>query len=142
MLAFWTMIGTLWIEGERSPWSPDFSAQALPALVVGASRGPIYEGAQLFYATKGCEYCHQIEGYGGQRGLNLFYVRDRLSNEEITIRIVNGGTNMPAFGGILSADDLNKIVAFLDSRGNSLRPRQPREIDRSTDKMIYDPKKD
>ena len=115
VLAFWTMIGTLWIEGERSPWSPDFSAQELPATVIAASSGPVYDGAHLFHA-KGCEYCHQIDGYGGQRGPNLSYVRDRLSPEEMTIRIVNGGTNMPAFGGILSADDLNKILAFLDSR--------------------------
>jgi ubiquinol-cytochrome c reductase cytochrome b subunit len=115
VVTFWMMIGTLWIEGRRSPWSPDFTAKELPAHVVGVSSGPAHEGSQLFH-SRGCEYCHQIEGYGGRRGPDLSYVRDRLSNEQIVIRIVNGGTNMPAFGGILTADDLNKIVAFLDTR--------------------------
>lgn len=122
VIVFWTMIGTLWIQGKRSPWSPDFSAKPLPATIIGASSGPVYEGAQLF-RVKGCEYCHQIAGYGGQRGPDLTYVRDRLSQEQLTIRIVNGGTNMPAFGGILSAEELNKITAFLDSRKSQVETR-------------------
>ncbi len=77
---------------------------------------------QLFH-SRGCEYCHRIEGYGGERGPDLSYVRDRLSDEQMTIRIVNGGTNMPAFGGILTADDLNKIVAFLNTRQSYPPPK-------------------
>jgi ubiquinol-cytochrome c reductase cytochrome b subunit len=115
VIAFWMMIGTLWIEGKRSPWSPDFSATPLPASIIGASTGPVYEGARLFRSS-GCEYCHQIAGYGGLRGPDLTYVRDRLSEDQLTIRIVNGATNMSAFGGILSAEELTKIVAFLNSR--------------------------
>ena len=117
VIAIWTTIGTLWVEGERSPWSPDFSAKPLPASIVGASSGPVYEGAQLFH-SKGCEYCHEISGYGGHRGPSLTYVGDRLSSDQIKIRIVNGGTNMPAFGGILSASELQNLVAFLDSRSH------------------------
>jgi ubiquinol-cytochrome c reductase cytochrome b subunit len=117
VIAIWTTIGTLWVEGQRSPWSPDFSAKPLPASIVGASSGAVYEGAQLFH-SKGCEYCHEISGYGGHRGPSLTFINDRLSSDQIKIRIVNGGTNMPAFGGILSASELQNLVAFLDSRSH------------------------
>ncbi len=48
VVAFWVMIGTLWGEGRRSPWSPDFTAKELPAEVVGVATGPAYEGAPAF----------------------------------------------------------------------------------------------
>ena len=117
VMGIWTTIGTLWIEGEKAPWSPDFTAKPLPASVVGIASGPVFEGAQLFH-SKGCEYCHEISGYGGHRGPSLTYVGQRLTKDQITIRIVSGGTNMPAFGGILSAPDLQNLVAFLDSRNS------------------------
>lgn len=117
VIAIWTTIGTLWVEGEKAPWSPDFSAQPLPPSVLGATAGPVYEGAQLFH-SKGCEYCHEISGYGGHRGPTLTYIGDQLSRDQIQIRIVNGGTNMPAFGGILSASELQNLVAFLGSRSH------------------------
>ena len=37
----------------------------------------------------------------------------RLTKEEMTIRIVNGARNMPAYGGSLSKEELDNIVAFL-----------------------------
>lgn len=109
------MIGTLGIAGKRSAWSPDFNPPALPQSVVGAVSGPIAEGAQLFH-DRGCESCHRIAGYGGRRGPDLTTVGDRRTAEQLTVRILNGGTNMPAFGSVLAPDEVDALVAFLQSR--------------------------
>jgi ubiquinol-cytochrome c reductase cytochrome b subunit len=109
------MIGSLWIAGARSPWSPNFDPQPLTPQIIGATSGPVFEGARLF-EEKSCLNCHLIQGHGGRRGPDLTYVADRLSHDDIVIRIVNGGVNMPAFGKSLKPDELAKITAFLESR--------------------------
>ena len=110
-----TMVGTLWVEGVRSPWSPDFSAKPLTPQVVGKVGPDAARGADLLY-RKACLYCHAIGEDGGHRGPDLTYVGNRLSADEITIRIVNGGGNMPAFGAILSKQELHDLTAFLATR--------------------------
>ncbi|MBV9771852.1 MAG: cytochrome b N-terminal domain-containing protein, partial [Bryobacterales bacterium] len=117
------MIGTMWVEGKRAPWSPDFNAQPLRARDSRNLEPAAQQGAALFF-RQGCEYCHTIEGQGGERGPNLSTVADRLTTEQMTIRILNGGTNMPAFAGILKPDELTNILAFLATRhANSPRAR-------------------
>jgi ubiquinol-cytochrome c reductase cytochrome b subunit len=109
------MVGALWIEGAQSPWSPDFAAPVLSADVVGVTSGPVAEGARLFH-EKGCENCHTIDGFGGRRGPELSTVADRLTPTDMIIRIANGGVNMPAFAGILRPDEVDRLVAFLETR--------------------------
>jgi len=116
------MIGSLWIEGQQSPWSPNFQALPLSEKVVGTTSGLVFQGAQLFH-DKACLNCHLIQGYGGRRGPDLTHIADKLTHDNMVIRIVNGGTNMPAFGSSLKPQELDALVAFLQSRKRPLRPQ-------------------
>lgn len=109
------IIGSLLAESISQPWVPNFDARPLPASVVGAASGPIYRGALLFH-SEDCEYCHMIGGYGGIRGPDLSSIADRYTPDQMTIRILNGGTNMPAFASILKPGQLQDLVSFLESR--------------------------
>ena len=115
VLAAVLMIGTLWRAGIDAHWSPDFGAPPLPASIVGADTGATAEGARLFHA-KGCEGCHSIGPFGGHRGPDLTWIGERLTPDEVIVRISNGGRNMPAYAGTLSSSELDALVAFLHSR--------------------------
>jgi ubiquinol-cytochrome c reductase cytochrome b subunit len=114
------MFVTLWIAGANSPWSPDFNAKPLSPSVVGATSGPVFVGAQLFQA-KGCLNCHLIGGDGGKRGPDLSNVAGRLSKDQMTLKIANGGVNMPAYAANLTPAEMDALIAFLQSR-KSQRP--------------------
>ncbi len=114
------MIGSLWIAGAQSPWSPNFNAMPLPESVVGVSGGPVHDGGVLFH-DKSCLNCHLIAGLGGRRGPDLTYAGDRLTKDNIVLRIVNGGNNMPAFGSMLKPAELDALTAFLQSRKRPVR---------------------
>ncbi len=115
VIAIVMMILTLWIEAKRAPWSPDFEAKLLPDTVIASTQADVIRGARLFH-ERGCEYCHAVGGNGGHRGPDLTYVGDRLTHADMVIRILNGATNMPAFAGALKPDELDALVAFLESR--------------------------
>ena len=103
------------IYGYREPWSPRFDAEPLSAEIVGTESGPVAEGAKLFH-SKGCIYCHAIDGFGGQRGPDLSEIGALLTRDDLIIRINNGGYNMPSFANNLSATELSDIVSFLETR--------------------------
>lgn len=101
--------------GIRSPWTPDVAALPLPAAVVASDDSAVVRGAILFH-DHACESCHQVSGHGGSYGPDLTYAGDRLSAMDITLRIANGGHNMPAFGRYLTADQLLALTRFVKSR--------------------------
>jgi ubiquinol-cytochrome c reductase cytochrome b subunit len=109
----------LWREGAIAPWSPRFQSPPLPNSLPATASADAFHGQVLFHA-KGCEYCHTINGLGGIRGPNLSNVANQLSQQQMVWRILNGGRNMPAFGGILAPDEVTQLVAYLQTR--RLRP--------------------
>lgn len=109
------MIGSLWIVGARSPWSPNFEAKPLTAAVVASEDPLVIEGARIFH-DRACLNCHLVGEEGGRRGPNLTFVSDRLSENDLTIRILNGGVNMPAYGNILPPAEVDALIAFLKTR--------------------------
>ncbi len=108
---------SLLVVGLKAPWSPHFNTPPLPLTAIKSTNpdSTIIEGVHLFYA-KGCQYCHTIGNYGGTNGPNLTTIGKRLSIQEFKVRIVNGGAKMPAYGGILTKDEIDKIIAFLQSQ--------------------------
>lgn len=108
---------SLLVVGTISPWAPSFDTQALTVFNIRAKNpdSTIMKGVHLFY-SKGCEYCHQIGKLGGKTGPDLTLVGRRLDVNELRIRIVNGGADMPAYGGMLTRDEMNDLVAFLQSQ--------------------------
>jgi ubiquinol-cytochrome c reductase cytochrome b subunit len=110
------IIFPLWITGEQAPWSPNFDARPLTTQQIGQVEPVAQKGAQLFF-DKGCAYCHKVgESTGGNRGPNLAGVGSRYSEQQLDTRILNGGTNMPAYANILKPDELEALVAFLQTR--------------------------
>ncbi len=108
-------IGGFWLVSLRMDWTPNFAATAVDPKDIAATDGPIYRGAQVF-ADKSCIKCHLIGAQGGRKGPDLTWAGDRLTKGELVIRINTGGLNMPSFAGNLSPDQLNDLVAFLQSR--------------------------
>jgi ubiquinol-cytochrome c reductase cytochrome b subunit len=111
----WTMILVFWVAGQQADWSPDFDAPPLPATVVRSTDRAVVEGATLFH-EKGCEFCHAVAGFGGKRGPDLSDVAARMSPDQITARITNGGPNMPAYIRVLTPAQTRAIVTFLNTR--------------------------
>ncbi len=107
-------ITVLTVAGMRAHWVPAVETEPLPAEVVGATAGPVYEGSRLFY-DKGCQYCHVVAGRGGTFGPDLTEVARRLPAKEITMRIVAGIGYMPAYRDELTPQELEAIVAFLQA---------------------------
>ena len=108
-------IAALTVAGWNENWSPRVNASPLTADIIGASSGPVYEGAMVFNKMA-CLFCHTIEGHGGKRGPNLTWIADRLTRDQLTLRIMNGAYNMPVFGRILSTAETENLLDFLSTR--------------------------
>lgn len=111
-------IASLWYIGVKEPWSPRFKAKKLTESnythIKNTNTKRIAHGVELFN-SEGCIYCHKINHKGGIRGPDLTDIENRLTKQQMIIRIVNGARNMPAYGGSLSDKEINDIVTFLGS---------------------------
>lgn len=111
----------LWREGKIAPWSPRFDSPPLPNSLPATASSAAQHGQVLFH-DKGCEYCHTIDGLGGLRGPNLSDVGNRLTEQDMIVRILNGGRNMPAYGSILHPDQVTDLVEYLKTRTTHAGP--------------------
>jgi ubiquinol-cytochrome c reductase cytochrome b subunit len=116
-------VAVLLREGYAAPWSPELPPPPLPAAVTQPLSGSALQGAQLFQ-QQGCISCHAIAGTGGQRGPDLTYVGSRLTPDQLTWRILNGGTNMPAYGDTLTPQETDSLVSFLSQRTQPTGPQR------------------
>jgi ubiquinol-cytochrome c reductase cytochrome b subunit len=115
VVLFAVSVASLVDIGSIAPWSPDLGNLTLPASVTQGLSPTAAQGAQSF-EQRGCINCHSIAGVGGQRGPDLTHVGSRLTRDQLTWRILNGGLNMPAFGTTLSPQETAALVEFLSTR--------------------------
>ncbi|MGZ3922853.1 MAG: cytochrome b N-terminal domain-containing protein [Flavisolibacter sp.] len=120
----WSIIGSVFVViviisllvvGNKAAWSPAFKTKPLTKSAV-ASRDTLASAGAVLFQQKACLYCHTINDVGGKVGPDLTHVADRLNEQQMIIRIVNGANNMPAYGGSLSGHELSKLVAFLKTK--------------------------
>lgn len=86
-----------------------------PLSTVSADSSPKQRGAELF-ATHGCAHCHGPAGVGGGKGPDLQLVRKRLTKDQITQQIHDGGLSMPAFKDTLTDPQIQDLVAYLRAK--------------------------
>src|SRR5437868_2157120 len=115
VLVFAVSVAALVKIGQDAPWSPDLGQLTLPPSVTQGLSPTQASGAHSF-EQRGCINCHRLAGVGGQRGPDLTHVGSRLTVDELTWRILNGGRNMPAFGTTLSPQETAALVEFLSSQ--------------------------
>lgn len=116
-------IMVLIVVGEEEPWVPKFDTPKLPDSVAGANISTSIQSGIALFNQKGCLYCHKIDGYGGIRGPDLSEVRSHLTTDQIKVRILTGALNMPAYGTNLSTQELNDLLAFLETRQENRLPQ-------------------
>ena len=106
----------LTVVGYQAYWVPErIEGAALPASATDGLDAAAAEGAHLFI-ERSCWSCHMIDGSGGRRGPDLTHVAARLSRDRMITRIASGGPGMPDYAANLSREDLERIVAFLETR--------------------------
>jgi ubiquinol-cytochrome c reductase cytochrome b subunit len=108
------LVVSLLVVGYQATWSPNFKAQAIQASLPATDT--IATAGLVLFQQKACVYCHQINQQGGHVGPDLSHAANRLNEQQMIIRIVNGADNMPAYGSSLSHDELTKLVTFLKTR--------------------------
>jgi ubiquinol-cytochrome c reductase cytochrome b subunit len=111
--------------GTYTPWSPVMNAWSSDPVPVKYmhDRSPLERQGAMVLQDKQCRDCHELDGYGGQRGPALDSVATRLTEDQIVRQVLQGGGNMPAYGNALNPSETKALVSFLMTlRGNDLQP--------------------
>jgi len=114
-------IVTLAYYGETSPWSPHMDAWSADPVPIQFIRGrtPLQIHGALVFQNKQCRNCHSLGGHGGERGPALDRVATRLTRDEMTRQVIQGGGNMPAYGKKLTPAEVEALIDFMET----LRPQ-------------------
>lgn len=107
----------LTVAAYTPTWVPVLTANAkLPDAVTAGLTPQERRGAQLFVGMS-CFACHTIDGAGGRRGPDLSTVASRVPRDRLVERILTGGGGaMPAYSGSITPQELDDLVAFLETR--------------------------
>ncbi len=111
--------------GTYTPWSPIMDAWTRapipPEYLHG--RTPLERRGALVLQEKQCRDCHSLGGQGGLRGPALDSIAARMTEDQITRQVLQGGGNMPSYGNALSPPETTALVHFLLTlRGEDLTP--------------------
>jgi ubiquinol-cytochrome c reductase cytochrome b subunit len=111
--------------GTYTPWSPIMDAwtsDPVPTQYLHA-RTPLERQGALVLQDKQCRDCHSLGGLGGLRGPALDSIAARMTEDQITRQVLQGGGNMPSYGNALNPSETTALVHFLLSlRGQDLTP--------------------
>ena len=111
--------------GTYTPWSPIMDAWSSdPApLEYLHGRTPLERQGALVFQGKQCRNCHSLGGAGGLRGPALDSIAARMTEDQITRQVLQGGGNMPSYGNALDPAETSALVHFLLTlRGQDLAP--------------------
>lgn len=111
-------------EGRRAPWAPELAPEPIDVAAIGSTDEQVLRGA-VVYEEKACLACHAIEGFGGAYGPDLSGIGAQWTTGEMSMVILHGADNMPAYQGIIEQDDLDALLAFLASRQADPQYRGP-----------------
>ncbi|MEQ9508947.1 MAG: cytochrome c, partial [Alloalcanivorax xenomutans] len=106
---------------------PEFTQHQLGNLLTGVKYDPalVEEGTYLYVSN--CVFCHGVPGVDkGGNIPNLGYV-DKSFIENLDKFVFNGpfvSRGMPDFTGKLSAEDVEKIKAFIQCTADAIRPKK------------------
>jgi ubiquinol-cytochrome c reductase cytochrome b subunit len=109
--------------GTYTPWSPIMDAWASDPVPAEYLRGrtPLERQGALVLQDKQCRDCHSLGGLGGLRGPALDSIAARMTEDQITRQVLQGGGNMPSYGNALNPSETTALVHFLLTlRGQNL----------------------
>jgi ubiquinol-cytochrome c reductase cytochrome b subunit len=111
--------------GTYTPWSPIMDAWTSDPTPTQYLHGrtPLERQGALVLQEKQCRDCHSLGGLGGLRGPALDSIAARMTEDQITRQVLQGGGNMPSYGNALNPSETTALVHFLLTlRGQDLTP--------------------